>query len=133
MTAMLASLGLKGRRPPQERAIAFVVRWAIVSAGVWAAAALVEGIRWEGWLSILVVALILSLLNVVLRPVLFWLTLPMTIVTLGLFLVVMNACLLWLADRIARTIGPVDFTVDSFFWDAILGAAIISAVTWVVE
>ena len=52
--------------------MAFVIRWLITAAAVWVAAAIVGGIELEGWRSTLLVALILGLLNAVLKPLLFW-------------------------------------------------------------
>jgi putative membrane protein len=121
------------RRPTRgERVVAFLVRWAILSVAVWVAAELVDGIHLEGWESTLGVALILGLLNVIVKPLLFWLSLPFTIVTLGLFLIVLNAIMLWLTDWIADWFDSLVFEVDHFWWDAIWGALIISVVSWII-
>ncbi len=111
--------------------VAFLVRWAILSVAVWVAAELVDGIFLEGWESTVLVALILGLLNASIRPILFWLSLPFTVVTFGLFLIVLNALMLWLSDWIAGWFDDLHFAVEDFWWDAILGAIIISIVTWV--
>ncbi|HXU23352.1 MAG TPA: phage holin family protein [Tepidiformaceae bacterium] len=115
-----------------DRVIAFVIRWAILCVAVWVAASVVSGIHWDGWKSIIIVALVLGLLNALLRPLLFWVSLPLTIITLGLFLIVLNAFLLWLTACIAEHSSQVHFEIDHFWWDAILGAIIISVVSWVV-
>lgn len=110
-----------------ERIIALAVRWLMLALAVWVAAEVVNGIQLEGWQSTLAVAAILGLLNVYLRPVLFFVSLPLTILTLGLFLIVLNAILLLLTSWIADQITDLQFNVDGL-WPAILGAIIISIV-----
>lgn len=112
--------------------VAFLVRWAILAVAVWVAAALVNGIHLEGWKSTVLVALILGLLNAAVKPFLFFISLPLTVVTFGLFLFVLNAIMLWLTDWIADQFDDLLFEVDSFWWDAIWGALIISVVSWVI-
>jgi putative membrane protein len=110
--------------------VATVIRWLITAVAVWVAAELVAGISYRGTESILVVAAILGLLNLYVRPVLSLLALPITIVTLGLFLIVINAVLLGLAAWLSDLFG-VDFTIDDV-WSALLGALIISLVSLVI-
>lgn len=117
-------------RSSQDRVMAFLFRWGVLCVAVWIAASVVTGIRWEGWQSIVAVALILGLLNVLVRPVLFWISLPLTVVTFGLFLIILNAFLLWLTGRIAEDFSQLHFSIDHFWWDAVFGAIIISAVSW---
>ena len=112
--------------------VAFLVRWAMLAIAVWLAAEIVDGIHLGGWQSTLVVALILGLLNALLKPILFWVSLPLTIITFGLFLIVLNAIMLWLTDWIAGHFDDLEFQIDDFWWDAIWGAIIISLVTWVI-
>lgn len=121
------------RRQPTmaQRVVAFLVQWAILAVAVWVAAKLVDGIHLQGWESTVIVALILGLLNALLRPILFWVSLPLTVITFGLFLIVLNALMLWLTDKIAENFDDLLFAIDSFWWDAIWGALIISLVGWV--
>jgi putative membrane protein len=114
-----------------QRAITLVVRWLVLAFAVWVAAGVVEGIRWAGWDSILVVAAVLGLLNLYVKPLIKLLTLPLTLITFGLFLLVLNALFLALASWLAGNIKGIDFHVDDF-WAALLGAAIISIVSMVV-
>jgi putative membrane protein len=114
----------------QDKVLILAVRWLILAAAVWIAAEIVEGIHLEGFGNTLVVAAVLGLLNLYLRPVLFWLSLPFTIITFGLFLVVLNAIVLLLADWIINLIDEgMRFEVDDF-WAALFGAIIISIVSW---
>jgi putative membrane protein len=110
-----------------ERAITLLIRWLLLALAVWVAAELVAGIRYDGWSSILVVALILGLLNLYVRPLISIFALPLTILTLGLFLVAINAIMLGLASEIASIFDGIDFHVDDF-WAALLGAIVISIV-----
>jgi len=112
-----------------ERLVAFVIRWLITAAAVWVAAAIVGGIELEGWRSTLLVALILGLLNAVLKPLLFWVSLPITVLTLGVFYLVLNAAMLGLTAWIAGKFESIHFAVDGF-WSAFWGAVIISIVSW---
>lgn len=123
-----------GGGSPLQRVVTFALNWAILAAAVWVAAYFVDGIRVQGWQSLAVVALIIGLLNALLRPVLYTLAFPFTLVTLGLFRLVLsaaiNAALLWVADLIATENARLLFSLDAFFWDAVLGGVIISLVAW---
>jgi putative membrane protein len=110
--------------------VALVIRWLMLALAVWVAAALVSGIYLEGWVSTLIVAAILGLLNLYLRPILFLLSLPVTVVTFGLFIVVVNALLLLLSDLLADIFDGINFEVDGLV-AALLGALIISLVSFV--
>ena len=107
-----------------------LVRWIIASLALFAAAWLVPGIRVEGnaWVVFAVMAIILGLVNAVVRPLLKILTCPLILLTLGLFTLVINAITLLLAAQIAQQWFNVGFYVDGF-WPAFLGALIVSVVT----
>lgn len=99
---------------------------------LWVASALVDGISFGGQgtqlaLTIVLVAVLFGVLNAIVKPILKVLSLPLVVVTLGLFLFVVNAIMLSLTSWLSGLLG-LDFHVDNFFWDAILGALIISAV-----
>jgi putative membrane protein len=112
--------------------IKFVIRWAINAAALYAAALIVPGIDFEGdWMGIVWLALIISLLNVLLRPLLKLLTLPLIILTLGLFTVVINTIVLMLTSSIGQAFG-LGLTVDGF-WPALLGSLVISIVSMVMS
>jgi putative membrane protein len=126
----LATFGVVRQPSRGERLVAFLIRWALLAIAVWVAGKLIDGIRLEGWESTLLVALILGLLNAILKPLLMLVTLPLTIMTLGLFVLVINTALLGLTAWIAGKFDSVVFSIDGF-WDAFFGALIISIVTWV--
>lgn len=106
------------------------------------AAQLLDGIYFEGptsgrdeftekILPLLGVALILGVINAIVKPVLTLLSLPFVILTLGLFVVVINALLLRLTSWFADGLG-IGFHVTSF-WTAVGGALIISISTWAID
>lgn len=102
-----------------------LIRWAITSFSLYVAAWLVPGIRVEGnaWKIFAVMAVILGLINSVVRPVLKLLSCSLIILTLGLFVFVVNALTLWLASAIAVKWFRVGFYVDGFvpaFWGALI-------------
>jgi len=104
----------------------FVQRWAITTIAVLIAAFTVPGIDYDNWQGLLAGTLVLSLLNVFLRPLLTVLSFPLVLVTLGLFTIVINAFLLFLVGHMKH------FHVTSFsaaFW----GAVVIGLVTLVLN
>ena len=107
-----------------------LVRWAISGLSLFVAAWLVPGIRVEpnGWTVFAVMAVILGLVNAVIRPVLKFLSCPLIILTLGLFVLVINGITLWLASSIAVRWFHVGFHVDGF-GAAFMGALIVSIVS----
>lgn len=113
----------------------FLVRWLINAIALLAAAFVVPGIRLTAsatspglneWMTLAVVALIFGLINAIIRPIVFFLTLPLTLLTLGLFTFVINALMLMLTSRIAQALA-LGFRVDGFV-AALLGALVISVV-----
>ncbi len=107
-----------------------LIRWAITSLSLFVAAWLVPGIRVEseGWTIFAGMAVILGLVNAIIRPILKLLSCPLIILTLGLFVLVINGITLWLASGIAVRWFHVGFYVDGF-WAAFLGALIVSLVS----
>ncbi|MBP6019452.1 MAG: phage holin family protein [Burkholderiaceae bacterium] len=97
--------------------------WILNAVSLLIVAYLLPGIAVASFGSALIAALVLGLLNTLVKPLLILLTLPITIVTLGLFLLVLNALLFWLAGSILK-----GFTVNGFWWAA-LGALVYSLVS----
>ena len=102
----------------------FLLRLIVNAAALWVAAQLVPGIVVTGLTPLLLAALVLGLINAIVRPVLLILTLPLTLMTLGLFIFILNAFCLWLTSRIVP-----GFVVQSFA-AALLGALVVSIVSW---
>ena len=110
----------------------FITRLLINAAALWAAIRLVPGISFEGeWPLLFAVALVFGVLNAVIRPILFILTLPFLIVTLGLFTFVLNAFMLWLTSATSDLFG-LRFHVDGFA-AAFIGALIVTVVSFVLS
>ena len=101
-----------------------ITRLIVVALGLWLASELVPGIEVRGGWTLIGAAILLGLVNAVVRPVLVVLTLPFTILTLGLFLLVINAAMLGLVALMFD-----GFTIESF-WSAILGSLIVSIMGW---
>jgi putative membrane protein len=105
-----------------------LVNWLILAAAVWAATAIVPGISVPGgFLTLLVVSLLLGLVNAVLGPLLHLVALPLTLLTLGTFALVVNGVLL------AVTAGISDKLDADGLGSCILGALVISVVTTALE
>ncbi|MCA3069288.1 MAG: phage holin family protein [Rhodocyclaceae bacterium] len=94
-----------------------LLRWALNAIGLWVATEIVPGVTASGWQALLVSALLLGLVNALVRPVLVLLTLPITLLTLGLFLVVINASMLMLVAWLVP-----GFYIASLFWSGVLAA-----------
>ncbi len=107
-----------------------LLRWLINGVALYLAAELVPGIETEGgWQVLLLMALIFGLVNALVRPILRFLTCPLIMLTLGLFTLVINALMLQLASWLGRQLD-LGFYVENF-WAAILGALVISVVSFV--
>lgn len=110
----------------------FVIRWLINAAGLFAAVWIVPGIDYLGeWTGILWLALIIGLLNALVRPLLKFLTCPLIILTLGLFTIVINTVMLMLTSAIGQSFG-IGLMVDGF-WSAVLGSLVMSVVSIVMS
>jgi putative membrane protein len=95
-----------------------IVRWLLLAAALLLVAHLSPGVSVNSFAAALVAALVLGLLNILVRPLLVLLTLPVTVLTLGLFLFVINALMFWAAAGLLA-----GFKVDSFV-SALIGSLI---------
>ena len=95
----------------------FVFRLVITGLGLWAAETIVPGVRIDGWGNLIVAALLLGIVNAVIRPIILILTLPLTILTLGLFILVVNGI----------SLSLVAWLMPSFSLSG-LGAAILASI-----
>ena len=104
-----------------------LLTWLVNAVALFALPYLFTGIKVPSFTAALVAALILGLVNTLIRPILVVLTLPVTILTLGLFIFILNGLLFWL-------VGSLDlgFRVDGF-WTAVLGAIVYSVISWVLS
>lgn len=118
----------------------FLIKVAVNAVALWVAAALLSGIHLaengSAWTSkavtIVLVALVFGLVNAVIRPVAKLLSFPAIVLTLGLFTFVVNAFMLQITEWVSKPLG-LSFSIDHFFWDAVLGAVVITVVSWVLS
>ena len=96
------------------------LRWLLNALALWLTSLVITGIRVSNPLSLLVAALVLGVLNAVLRPILLLLTLPINLLTLGLFTLLINGFMLKLTGTVVA-----GFEVHGF-WSAVLGALLLS-------
>lgn len=101
--------------------INFLLRAIVAAAGLWLAAAIVPGVHVRGPVALAGAALLLGMVNALVRPILVLVTLPLTLVTFGLFLLVINAALLGLV----ATMIP-GFSVEGF-WPALWASVVVGA------
>ena len=94
--------------------------WLLNALALLTVAYVLPGIKVDGFTAALVAALILGLINTLLRPLLILLTLPVTVVTLGFFILVINGLLFWFAGSVLR-----GFEVSGF-WVGVMGALLYS-------
>jgi putative membrane protein len=104
--------------------VGFLLRAAITALGLWVANELLSGMTFDAPSKLILAAIVLGVVNAVVRPLAFVLTLPITVLTLGLFLLVLNAGM----------VGLVAWLIPGFeisgFWTAMGAAVIVSLVSW---
>ncbi len=116
----------------------FLVRTLVTAASLWVAIQFVPGItltahaftggaQTDYWLTLVIVALVLGVINAVIRPIVFVLSLPVTCLTLGLFTLVVNGLMLLLV-----TVVPIGFHVDGLI-SAVVGGLIVSVVSFLLN
>lgn len=97
-----------------------VIKILLHAAAVFILAHVLQGVVVDNYLVAIIVAVVISVLNTVVKPLLVILTLPITIITLGLFLLIINACIILLADKL----------IDGFYvnglWTALLFSLLLS-------
>jgi putative membrane protein len=105
--------------------LSLLARWILNAAALLLVAYLYPGVTVTSFLAAAVAALVLGLVNAVVRPILVLLTLPVTVLTLGLFLFVINALLFWLVAEIVPGFQVTGFVAS------LLGSVLYSLVTLV--
>ena len=104
-----------------------LLSWLVNTVALIAVAYLMPSIRVSDFITALIAALVLGLVNAVIRPVLVLLTLPVTLLTLGLFILVINGLLFWAVGSFVK-----GFVVDGF-WAGFLGAIVYSLISWLLS
>ena len=106
----------------------FLFRLLINVVAILVIAYIVPGlIRVDGFLAALIAAILLGIVNTIIRPILVILTFPLTLLSFGLFLFVINALMLWLVSALVS-----GFQVSGF-WGALVGSILISIVSWILS
>lgn len=105
-----------------------ILRWAINALGVIIAGALFPDlISYDSWTSVAIFALILGLLNAILRPILLFLTCPLYLFTLGLITIIINAVVFWIAASL-----PLGVHISGFL-GALAGTIVVSVVSFIMS
>jgi putative membrane protein len=105
----------------------FLIRAAVVAIGLWLASQIVPGVHILSPESLIAAALLLGIVNAIVRPILVILTFPITLLTLGLFLLVINGLMIELVSYFLH-----GFVVDGF-WPAFFAAIVVSLTSWVMS
>lgn len=117
--------------------IRFILRWAINAAALYVAVALLPDrlqlVAGATWASLIWLALIFGLVNALVRPVVKVLSCPLIILSFGLFTLVINTLMFALSGWIGNQFGVGLLIVDPWFWNAFLGALIVSLVSLVLS
>ena len=117
----------------------FILRTLLTAFSLWVAVELVPGLDfdfgsltnwWAKFGVVLLIAVIFGLVNAIVKPIVQILSIPLYIITLGLIHIVINAFMLELTAWITNNLTHWGLQVDDFFWSAIFGALVISAVGW---
>jgi putative membrane protein len=105
----------------------FLLTWFVTAIALLITAYIVPGFQFDSWITAAIAAIILGLVNAIVRPIFVLLTFPLTILSLGLFLLVINALMLWL----------VGFLVPGFvvagFLSALIGSIVLAIVTTILS
>lgn len=107
--------------------IKLIVKWLLSGAALLFVAYVYSGVEVKTFTAALIAALVIGLLNTIVRPILVILTLPVTVVTLGLFLFIINALMFWAAS------GLLDGFQVRGFVAALIGSLIYSLLGLVIE
>jgi putative membrane protein len=104
--------------------VGFLVHAIVLAIAIWVTASLIAGVTVTSWTALAVAAIVLGIVNAIVRPILLILTFPITVLTLGLFYLVVNG----MAFALAAALVP-GFYIDTW-WAAIVGALLTSIVSW---
>lgn len=110
----------------EKQGSGFLVHTIVVAIAVWVATQVVSGVSASGPVPLLIMAVVLGLVNAIVRPIMVLLTLPLTVITLGLFYFVVNG----LAFSLAAALVP-GFDVAGL-WPAILAGVVVSVISWLI-
>ena len=104
-----------------------LIRLLLNALAVFILAHVLDGVAVSGYGAAIIVAIVLAILNLLVKPILIILTLPVTLITLGLFLLVINALIILLADKLIDGFGVANF------WTALLFSILLSILQWLLQ
>ena len=104
-----------------------LIGWLINAGALFSLPYILSGVTIANFTTAIIVALVLGLLNTIIRPILVILTLPINIISLGLFTLVINGFLFWLVTKMID-----GFSVSGFWW-AVIAAVVYSLISWAVS
>jgi putative membrane protein len=116
------------------------IKIAVNGIALWVAALVIPGIHLgenadqlsNRLITILLVAVLFGLINAFIKPIATFFSFPFIVLTLGLFTLVVNALMLEITSGLSHALG-LDFDVEHFFWDSVLGAIVITLVSMVLN
>jgi putative membrane protein len=106
-----------------DNMMAFLAHWGVTSLSLWVASLMFHGISFSSKKSLLISALLLGLVNAVVKPVIIILTIPLTLITFGFFLLVINALMMMLVSALVP-----GFRVSGF-WTAFFASIVVTVVS----
>ncbi len=117
-----------------------LIKIGVNAVALWVAAYLVDGLKLAEddstfaakFTTVVLVAVVFGLINAVVKPIAKVLSFPAIVLTLGLFTFIVNAFMLQLTEWVSTPLG-LSFAIDAFFWDAVLGALVITIVSMVLN
>ena len=104
-------------------AVSLLIRWILNTLALLVVVKFVPGFVYRDWISLAIAAAVLGLLNAIVRPILWFITLPITLLTLGLFLLILNAIMLELTAWLVPGFG-----IEGFGW-AVVGALVLAIIS----
>ncbi|NJK51355.1 phage holin family protein [Candidatus Gracilibacteria bacterium] len=105
----------------------FLLTWLVTAIALLITAYIVPGFEFDNWTTAAIAAIILGLVNAIVRPIFVLLTFPLTILSLGLFLLIINALMLWLVGFLVP-----GFVVASFL-SALIGSIVLAIATTILS
>lgn len=109
-----------------DNMMAFLAHWGVTSLSLWVASLMFHGISFSSKKSLFISALLLGLVNAVIRPVIIILTIPLTLITFGFFLLVINALMMLLVSALVP-----GFRVSGF-WTAFFASIVVTVISLLV-
>ena len=104
-----------------------IIRWLTLTVAIVLTSYLLDGIHVSGFLSALLAAAMLGILNAFFRPIALLLTLPINVLSLGLFTFIINALMLKMASGVITGFEVIGF------WSAVIGSLLISIISWLMN